>query len=134
MSAHDAHHGDHHDWPVEQEPDVLPNRAISMVLLVTIVISLACGFIAWLILESREAVLRPSGNWVEMTYGKPGEGRSEVLAIEQSLFRGEIVPGETLRLLQRKIQSSYGWADEKQELVHIPVERAMELYLKGQGR
>jgi FlaG/FlaF family flagellin (archaellin) len=46
-------------------------------------------------------------------------------------------PNETLQRLdaeQLEQLSSYGWISEPEGVVHIPIERAMELYVEEQGR
>jgi hypothetical protein len=116
---------------VRSEEDVLPARTILAVLATVIALSLICVGIAFGIMRSLEWSIRPSGSFPERDLPAPGD---ESLAIEQVMFKEEIVPGERKRAAQQKALTSYGWADQSRRLVHIPIEDSMQLYLKGQGR
>jgi hypothetical protein len=57
-------------------------------------------------------------------------GSSKIGLVEQQLF--ELADrGERDRAARRERLGSYGWVDRKAGIVHLPIERAMELSLQG---
>jgi len=58
-------------------------------------------------------------------------GQRKVGMVEQQLLENAN-RAETTRAQERQRLDSYGWVDRGQGLVHIPVERAVELVLKGE--
>ncbi len=69
--------------------------------------------------ESREAAPLPS----EL-------GRAEIGIIDQPLFAQQKSQQEIVRELRHRLQS-YGWVDRERGIIHVPIERAIELYLAG---
>jgi hypothetical protein len=57
-------------------------------------------------------------------------GRSKIGLVEQQLF-DQAVRGERDRAVREERLRSYGWVDRRQGIVHIPIERAMELVAGG---
>jgi hypothetical protein len=121
MSEENRHHG----FP--QEEDKLPGGMVLKVLGAAVAIALGGSLWAYLLLDSREAAFRPSGAFPERELKAPGEARS----IEQVGFFFEAVPGEYIREKQREILETYGEDDPEGKTVRIPIERAIELYVKG---
>lgn len=121
---------EHHHFTIPQEEDVLPERTILSVLGVIFLVTLGLVLVAWLILVSREAVLRPSGAFPEEKLGAPGKNPS----LEEVIFQEQKLPGEILREKQREALHRYQWVDQDRQLVRLPIEEAMERYLKEQSR
>jgi hypothetical protein len=57
-------------------------------------------------------------------------GSSKIGLVEQQLF-DRAVRGERDRAVREERLRSYGWVDRRQGIVHIPIERAMELVAGG---
>ena len=115
---------------VEQEEDLLAGRIITAVAAFAIAISFAlCGW-AYLLMRSNERHIRPSLSFPERLLGGP----VEVSAVEQEPFARGAAADRDRRAAQHRL-ASYGWVDRDKGLVHIPIERAIDLYLeRGGGR
>lgn len=109
---------------VEQEDDVLPGRAITAVALVTIVIAVALSYWAYALLRSDERALRPSGVFPEADLPRP----TEVSGVEQEAF-GLRSQAERTEEPARQRLGSYGWVDRDEGVVHVPIDRAIDLYV-----
>lgn len=102
----------------------LPSRRIALVAL------------GWLLLMA--AALGGTGWWEHRTRPEPQApaspvmGRSEQANIDQRPFA---LTDDARRLgaSQRQRLESYGWVDRDAGLIHVPVERAREQVLAGEG-
>jgi len=87
--------------------------------------TLAVLFTGWL-MKKTEAEANPTGGpGVGASVGKPQVGM-----LEQTLFERQR-RAELLREQQRQQLHSYGWVSRQPPLIHIPIERAMELVAQG---
>jgi hypothetical protein len=107
---------------VRRQEDVLPRALIVRVALVTVTVGLSLCVVAYLILWGREQALRPSRQFPEQAAPAP----HTVAGVRAELF-DLARPGPDLKARQRQQLSSYGWVDRRRGLVHIPVERAMDI-------
>jgi hypothetical protein len=106
---------------VRREEDVLPRALILRIALVTVTLGLSLCVVAYLILWGREQALRPS-----MRFPEREAVPHPVSGVRADLF--ELArPRPDLKARQRLWLSSYGWVDRGRGLVHIPVERAMDI-------
>lgn len=111
-----------HD-PVRSEEDRISSAKIVAVGIASLVIFFAASVVAVSYLRTRQGEHPSLPIPVEV-------GRSKIAMVEQQLFdqarRGEVDRAARLERLR-----SYGWADRRQGVVHIPIERAMELVAGG---
>jgi hypothetical protein len=110
---------------ISQESDHVPGRRVITVTVVAIVIS-AVGILgAWLIVTTTAEQAQPALRGTHQPMAR------EIYDKDRWLFaeRGELAGrrGDIQRL------SSYGWVDEQKGVIHMPIRRAMELYLASQG-
>jgi hypothetical protein len=122
----DAHieHGAHgaHE-PVRQEEDRISSRTIVLVGAGSLLVFLVAGWTAVAYLDARKAEHGP--------VALPAEaGKSKIGMVEQD-FLDLAVRGTRQRALKLERLGSYGWVDEKAGVVHIPIDRAMELVAQG---
>jgi len=80
--------------------------------------------IAWM--ERARASMNPA--WPSI----PSEaGHRKIGMVEQQLFESAN-HAQVLRREQERRLHSYGWVDEKKGLVHMPIERAIDLSVRGE--
>jgi hypothetical protein len=104
--------------------DAVPRRLVIYVFIATIAFAVALCAGAYVLLGHEEALLRPSARFPETELGPP----HIVSAIHQDVLWSQRPLDRQRARLQR-----YGWVDRAHGLIHIPIERAMELTLqKGQ--
>lgn len=128
-----------HDF--QQEPDELAEGSIVGFLVGTVLTMLVGVVVAWVLLVGHEAEYRPSGNFLEKNYGSPltqerrnEKGGATEPGIELVPFSSKILPAEEDRKKDTKALHSYGWADAEKKTIHIPIEKAMEMVVKGQAQ
>ncbi len=114
---------------MHQEEDTLPAFFIVLALVGTLVIAVVLCLIAWGLLGSWEKEIRPDGRFPEMALGRP----ARVASMRQGLF-GVQKTGERKIEAQRRLLDHYGWVDQKRGLIHVPIERAIELELAEGAR
>lgn len=112
---------------VRQEEDVLPPRLLVYVIMGLIVFTLVLVAIAFGILRSCEKSLRPDGIFSEMSLG-PIVERSNVY---EDLF-GQVGNGQVLIRAQRRALTHYGWLDQEKRFVQVPIDVAIDLYIKSE--
>jgi hypothetical protein len=107
---------------ISQEGDYVPGRRVITVTVVAIVISVVGILGAWLILNTTAEQAQPALRGTHEPMVKQIDDMDGWLFVE----RGEVAGrrGAIQRL------NSYGWVDEQNRVVHIPIRRAMELYLE----
>ncbi|HLV64191.1 MAG TPA: hypothetical protein VKY73_00195 [Polyangiaceae bacterium] len=103
---------------VEQEPDRVNGRFISITAAVSVAITGIGVLIAWVLMDGKEGVLAASP--------RSAEPPREVSQTEMTLFRGEVV---TTNVAARRMRESFGWVNRERRVVHIPLERAIDLYI-----
>lgn len=109
---------------VEQQEDEIRAAPILLVLAgVILVIVVSVGWVA-LGLHGEEHERHPAG-YTEKNLFPPKELNSTPMQVFQNM------PGLGLKLRMKHERElrSYGWIDRKAGVVHIPIERAMEIYL-----
>jgi hypothetical protein len=110
---------------ISQEGDHVPGCRVIIVTVVAIAISAAGIVAAWLILNTTAEQAQPALSGTHEPMAR------EINDMDRWLFarRGALTGrrADTPRL------NSYGWVDEQNRVIHIPIHRAMELYLERQG-
>lgn len=115
-------HGPHHP-PVRSEEDRISTGTIVAVGVVSLLVFFVASVVAASYLRMRQGE-HPS-------LPIPTEvGRSKIGMVEQQMYN-HAMRGERDRAARRERLRSYGWVDRRQGVVHIPVERAMELVAAG---
>ena len=105
--------------------DIVPRLLVLRVVAWTVIISVVLCVVAYLLLHLRIGQLRPSRRFPEKYLGPP----HVVANIRQAPFEMP-QPVPDLKESQRVRIDSYGWVDRKNGVVHIPVNRAIELMLQ----
>jgi hypothetical protein len=114
-------HGGHD--PVRQEEDHISSRAIVIVGAASLLVFLVGGWAAVAYLNARKAEHGP--------VALPAEaGKSKVGMVEQDFF-DLAVRGKRQDATKRERLSGYGWVDRDAGVVHLPIDRAMELVAQG---
>lgn len=132
----------HHADNLQQEEDI-STGAVSMVLIISTIVSIVGGFIAWFLLHFFASGQRPNmamQDYPERRIGKPGEIKQ--LAIEQEYFYDHLkkgqhsisVTGELDRDAQVKTLHSYGKSSVEPNEVRIPIDAAMKLFTEQQAK
>jgi hypothetical protein len=118
MSEHEHGHGS----GVRSEEDRISTGKILLVGIVSLVIFFFASLATSLYFDRRrsEAPLRVP----------PEIGSSKIGMVEQQLFERSR-RGESDRMVRQERLRSYGWVDRRQGVVHLPIERAMELVAGG---
>src|SRR5260221_1891475 len=124
------------DWPPIQEEDLVPTAKLVVATVGVVALVFLC--IALVALEL--------GPFERAQTGQPGQ--AEVVVMPAPV-RPEIQPkplpntdfflydnsagfGQGYNATKRRGLDDYGWTDRARGLAHVPVERAMELYLRQQ--
>jgi hypothetical protein len=112
--------------PPEPEEDRLPYGRLLGISLMALAAFAVGG------LWSAYILYRPTRELVpERHLPQPPElGRPEIGIVNQRLFVNDL-RAEQERLEQTRRLHSYGWVDRKSGVIHIPIERAMELFVEG---
>jgi len=108
---------------VRQEEDRIAARPILAVGIGSLVIFFLASFVTIGYLRIREGDRPPLPVPAEM-------GQSKIGLVEQQLFE-LATRGERDRQARLERLGSYGWVDRDAGLVHLPIERAMELVAQG---
>jgi hypothetical protein len=118
QADHEPGHG-----RVRAEEDRVDSRTIVAVGLGSLVLFLLAGAAAVGYLRMRQGEHPP-------LVIPPEIGQSKIGMIEQDQF-DVAVRGEDDRARRRERLESYGWVDREKGIVHLPIERAMELVAQG---
>jgi hypothetical protein len=125
MTEHDHAHVEEHGHPPAEE-DVLPSGKIYMVGVVALVVFFVGSVAAGLAMRAVRQEVNPDG-----PVAMPGEaGKAKIGMIEQRLFEHANM-GPVWRQAAHQRLQSFGWVDKEKGIVHIPIDRAMELVEKG---
>ena len=108
---------------VRSEDDRFSSGKVVAVGVGSLVVFFLASFVtlSWLHAKEDERPLLPN---------PPELGSSKIGLLEQQLFESA-TRGVRDREARKKALESYGWVDRKAGVVHIPIERAMELTAKG---
>ncbi|MFO7177541.1 MAG: hypothetical protein DIU78_002470 [Pseudomonadota bacterium] len=107
---------------VEQETDRVDGRLISLIAVVSVVVTGVGVLVAWGLMGGREGMVAASP--------RSAEPPRELSQTEMGLFRGE--QAVATKVAARRMRESFGWVNRERGVVHIPLERAIELYLERQ--
>jgi hypothetical protein len=120
----DAHatHAHGHD-PVRQEEDRISSRTIVLVGAGSLLVFLIAGWAAVAYLHVRQAEHGPVAPAAEA-------GKSKIGMVEQDFFDVS-VRGQRLDAAKRGRLAAWGWVDRDAGVVHMPIDRAMELVARG---
>jgi hypothetical protein len=121
---HSTAHGDHAGGqPTRSEEDQISTRTILLVGVGSLLVFFVAGAAAVTYLHARQAAHGP--------VAMPSEaGKSKIGMVEQDFFDVS-VRGTRDRARKRARLASYGWVDRNAGVVHLPIERAMELVAQG---
>jgi len=112
--------------PQLQEPESLSTRrAVAIAILFLVVFFFA---VLWSvrIFKTEERALAPQG-----TITVPAEiGKSQIGIVNQRLFELQL-EAEQKKNQQLKRLNSYGWTDREKQIIHIPIDQAMEKLAEG---
>jgi hypothetical protein len=115
----------------KQQPDVVPGRAIAAVIAAAMVATAVGVAIAWGLADcgrgAGSGVAEPGAP--DRAPARPARMPSEVSAVETTLF-DERAQGLEDRAAAEAWLSSYGWVDRERGIVHIPIDAAIDLYLR----
>lgn len=111
---------------MRQEPDRPNVAALSWVGLAILLLFGAIVVGVVFLLNGREAVFAPHGE----PPPPPAVRRAEIGMVNQRLF-GEQPENAQVQARAAARLGSYGWVDRDAGLVHLPIDRALELVAKG---
>jgi hypothetical protein len=121
--VHDPAHAPGHHGQVRAEEDRIHTPVIVGVGIGSLVVFLLAGAAAVGYLKLRQGEHPP-------ILIPPEAGQSKVGMVEQDLF--DVANRGERDVAQRRAKlGSYGWVDREKGIVHLPIERAMELVAQG---
>lgn len=107
---------------VTQETDRLEQRAVLLVAMSTLAVTALGVLFAWLLLRDAAPMERQAA-------GRARSDAREINAMERTLFTRSRVPAGQAPVPKGP---PYSWVDREREIVSIPIERAVDLYLSRQ--
>jgi hypothetical protein len=113
---------------VRQEDDLMAGRAITLVAISVLLLTLAMCVWAAELLAGHEREERPSGRFPEARLPRP----TEAGGIEQETF-GRVPQAGIDRERQRRRLHGFGWVERERGVVHVPIDRAIDLYVAEQA-
>jgi len=117
-----AHLEDSSGRPKAQEPELLPMRKLIAVAVVASIVFTVATLWSIQILHREGGMTEP-----QQSLPTPSEiGRAEIGIVEQRLFELQL-EAQRKRQEQLKRLNSYGWVDRQKGLIHLPIDRAIEL-------
>jgi hypothetical protein len=119
----EAAHAEHGNHGVQAEDDRIPSGKIVFVGVSALVVFFLASAVAVGYLRIREGQHTP----VPIP---PEIGQSKIGIVEQQIFE-VAVRGARDRAQKRQRLESYGWVDRDARIVHVPIERAMDLVAQG---
>jgi len=127
-----GHHDHAHE--VAQEPDNLPVSRVLKVGLWGVAVTVLCIWLSAVFLHNELARVPPPAAATSRL-----DGESKGLGIIEVVLywaRGERPDGEAQQLKAAKEAElrSYGWIDEKAQIIHIPIERAYDRVIDSYGQ
>ncbi len=118
-----------HAGRVRAEEDHVATGRIVAVGVIALVVFFCASVASTMALTRRRAEVWPGGP----PPAPPEAGKAKIGIVEQRLFENTITGEEWLREQRRRLDG-YGWVDRKAGVVHIPIDRAMDLELQTGGR
>jgi len=113
-------------FPIVQEPDQIASRRVVAIGVGSLVLFVLGVIATGLFLRQSAGTLEPRGE-ARVT---PEIGQSEIGIVNQTPF-GLVGKSDLQKAPQRERLEHYGWVDRQRGIVHIPIERAMELTVQG---
>jgi len=111
----------HDDQPVRQEPEGLATRRPVLVAVFFLVLFTLAILCAVAMMRGEERQVAPRADPVPAEIGKPQIG-----IVNQRLFELQL-EGKEKREQQLRHLDSYGWVDRDKQIIHLPIDRAMQL-------
>ena len=108
------------------EEDLVPTRKIVLVGVAALVVFFLGSLAAAWGMQAMRRQVNPDGPIAMPTEA----GKGKIGMVEQRLFENAN-QGVAWREQAHRRLESYGWVDEQKGIVHIPIERAMDLVEKG---
>lgn len=109
-----------------QEQDIVPGRYIAGVGMGVIIATLIGTWVAYAIGDCSTRDMEAGA-----TERSARRTVADYHAVERTPFATE-AQGTELHLRAEAFLASYGWVDRDQEIIHVPIEVAVELYLARQ--
>ncbi len=111
----------HDGQPVVQEPERLATKKAVLVAVIFLVVFTLATLSAVAIMRGEERQVAPRADPVPPEIGKP-----EIGIVNQRLFElqleAKVKKEEQLRRL-----NSYGWVDRDKQIIHLPIDQAIQL-------
>jgi hypothetical protein len=123
-STEPSKHGGH-GRPATEEDDI-PTAKIAWVGIGALVIFVAASVVATLVLMHSRREYWPEGPPPVSTEA----GQRTIGLTEQVQFENQTAVEETEGPARKRLHA-YGWVDQPRGLIHLPIERAMELTAQG---
>jgi hypothetical protein len=112
---------------VRQEDDRVAGKPFLAVMAAVLVVTAIGVLVAWLIEDCRADALGPRAEPAPLM--QVHRIPDQIGWMQLRLFDEE-APSLRLRVPQEQRLHGYGWVSREQGVIHIPIERAMELYLR----
>ena len=109
------------EQPVVQEPEGMATKGPVLVAVVCLVIFTLATLWAVAIMRGEERPLAARADLTTMEIGKP-----EIGIVNQRLFLLQLDAKEKREEQLRRL-NSYGWVDRDKQVIHLPIDRAMQL-------
>jgi hypothetical protein len=122
MTEHESH-----PPAIRAEPDRIRTGAIVAVGVGSLVLFFVASLVTVQAMYRQRAGLLPEGPppW-------PAEiGRNKIGIVEQRLFELAVEPADRRRAQLERLRT-WGWADRKAGVLHMPIDEAMERVLRGE--
>jgi hypothetical protein len=120
-----------HGFEVHQEEDVVAERKLIGVGVLVVVVSVLSVGVAALLLGKDQALL--GGGPAERVKTEGSVAPPTLGIIEQTLIEHEARGVEQRRIEEERLHQ-YGWIDRAHGVAHIPIERAMDLFVAESAR
>jgi len=109
------------EQPVVQEPEGMATKRPVLVAVVCLVIFTLATLWAVAIMRGEKRPLAARADLTTMEIGKP-----EIGIVNQRLFLLQLDAKEKREEQLRRL-NSYGWVDRDKQVIHLPIDRAMQL-------
>lgn len=114
------------DFPVRQAPDRVATRAVVIVAVLVVLVTVLASLVPAWILERRGELALDAPRRAADAPVAP----REIDLLDQTLLEGREATTPSSREKQRAHLERYGWVERDAGRVHIPIERAMDLVVR----
>ncbi len=112
----------HDERPVVQESDLIPAKRAVLIAVIFLFLFTVATLWAFSLLRTEEGKLDP-----QPVIPSPRQiGKPQIGMVNQRLFELQLEAKEKREGQLRRL-NSYGWVDRDKQIIHIPIDRAMEL-------